>query len=77
MDIQKQLDDLLANNPQLQEHVTKLWYVPSGSPVPPDVTHTLSLASAKSIERHLLIGVVATPKTVLLLDTLLAMVATQ
>jgi hypothetical protein len=77
MDIQAALDQLLASNPDLQHYVTKLWYVPEGTVPPPDTTHVLRLSSAASAERHLTIGVVATAKLAVILETLLALVATQ
>lgn len=77
MDIQAQLDKLLADNPDLQKYVTKLWYIPDGDTAPADVTHTLRLGSQSSIERHLTIGLVATPQFAVILETLLALAATQ
>ena len=77
MDIQAQLDELLAQNPDLQQYVTKLWYVPDGAPVPADVTHTLVLRSQTAAERHVTVGAVCTPKGVALLELFLALAATQ
>lgn len=77
MDIQQALDDLLASNPDMQQYVEKLWYVPDGTPPPPGTTHTLVLRSATAGERHLTVGVVATAKLAVILDVLLALAATQ
>jgi hypothetical protein len=77
VDIQKTLDDWLAGNPAAQKYVSKLWYVPDGQPVPADVTHTIRLASQLSPERALTIGLVVLPEFALVLDALLAMIATQ
>lgn len=77
MDIQQRLDELLASNPDMQEYVTKLWYIPEGTTPPEDTTYVLYLGSAASIERHITVGVVATAKLAVILDVLLAMVATQ
>jgi hypothetical protein len=77
VDIQEKLDEVLASNPDMQQYVEKLWYVPEGTAPPPGTTHVLRLASAVAPERHLTVGVVATPKLAVILDLLLAMVATQ
>lgn len=77
IDIQAQLDKLLADNPELQKYVTKLWYVPEGQPMPPDCTHKLRLNAASSQERAISVGVVGTPQFTVILDMLLSMVATQ
>jgi len=77
VDIQAQLDAWLAESPDAQKYVTKLWYVPGGTLPPADVTHTIRLASIMSAERHLTIGLVVKPQYAALLDVLLAMVATQ
>lgn len=77
IDIQAKLDEFLASNAALQKYVTKLWYVPQGEQPPPEVTHTIRLNSVASPERSLVIGLVVKPEFALLLDTLLAMVATR
>jgi hypothetical protein len=77
MDIQAQLDQWLADNPAAQQYVLKLWYLHEGEPLPPGVTHTLSLSSVASLERRLGIGLVVKPEFALVLDGFLALVATQ
>lgn len=77
MDIQQQLDELLANNPDLQQYVTKFWYVRDGETPPADVTHTLVLRSMTAGERHVTVGAVCTPKGMALLELFLALAATQ
>ena len=77
MDIQEQLDQLLADNPDLQQYVTKLWYVRDGQVLPDDVTHTLVLRSVTAGERHVTVGAVCTPRGVALLELFLALAATQ
>jgi hypothetical protein len=77
VDVQEHLDNWLESNPGAQKYVTKLWYIPMGTPVPSDVTHVARLASAKSAERSLTVGLVVKPQYAAALDMLLAMVATQ
>lgn len=77
INVQEQLDKWLEGNLEAQKYVTKLWYIPSGSKPPADVTHVVRLASAKSVERSLNIGLVVKPQYAAMLDMLLAMVATQ
>lgn len=77
IDIQAKLDELLAGNPDVQQYITKVWYVPEGQPVPPDVTQIVTVASVTSADRVLRLGVVMVPKYAALIDMLLAMVVTQ
>ena len=77
IDIQAELDRLLAENPDAQQYVTKLWYLPAGTAPSADVTHVVAVASATSAERQLRIGCVVVPKYAALVDALLAMIATQ
>lgn len=77
MDIQKMLDAWLAGNPSAQKYVSKLYYVKEGQPLPKDATHSLRLGSATSVERHLLIGAVVKPPYSVLIDVMLAAIATQ
>ena len=80
IDIQAKLDEWLAANPDAQKYVSKLYYLPGlpgTTPLPADVTHTIRLGSAISIERALLIGLVVLPQYAVVLDALLAMLVTQ
>ena len=77
VDIQTQLDEWLANNPDAQQYVSKLYYVPEGATPPAEVTHVLRLQSEASPERALTIGVVVVPRYAAMLDVLLALIATQ
>lgn len=77
MDIQAMLDQLLANNPQIQKYITKLYYVPEGQKPPQDATHTVTVASAKSVERRIMIAAVVKAQYALLVDAILALVGTQ
>lgn len=76
-DIQARLDQLLADNPQAQKYIAKLYYVPGGSKPPADTTHTLTLGSQLSVERHLMIGIVVKLPYSALVEALLALVGTQ
>ena len=51
IDVQAQLDAWLEGNEAAQKYVSKLWYLPEGEPAPPDVTHTIRLASIVAAER--------------------------
>jgi hypothetical protein len=77
VDIQKKLDDWLANNPSAQKYVSKLYYVRSGDDVPDDATQTVTVASAQADARALQIAAVCLPEFAAFLDMLLALVATQ
>jgi hypothetical protein len=76
VDVQKKLDEWLADNPDAQKYVTKLWYIPGGTTPPADVTHTVRLQSVASNERHLMVGLVVKPQYAALIDVMLAMLAT-
>lgn len=73
VDIQQKLDDALAGSEEAQKYIDKVWYVPSGSPVPPAVTHNLVLTSARNTDDSLHLGIVANDKTAALADVLLAL----
>jgi hypothetical protein len=77
MDIQQKLDAWLEENPDAQQYITKLYYVPDGAQVPADATHSVRLSSRQSAERALLIAAVVVPEFAVFLDALLAMIATQ
>jgi hypothetical protein len=77
VDVQAKLDEWLESNPAAQKYVSKLWYIPTGNPPPPEVSHTLVLRSTTSAERALTIGLVVKPEFAAMLDAILAMLATQ
>jgi hypothetical protein len=77
MDIQTKLDEILEQNPDLQKYVSKLYYLPDDADIPSDVTHVLALASASSLERRLQIGAVVIGQYAVLLESLLALIATS
>jgi hypothetical protein len=78
MDIQKFLDEKLAENPEAQKYVEKLWYIPHGEAPPPEVTHTIRLSSVQSpVQREITVGLVVKPPYAAALDALLATAATQ
>ena len=77
IDIQAKLDEWLASNPDAQKYVSKLYYVPSGGAVPEDATHVIELYSAVAEERTITIAGVVVPQYAVMLDALLALVATQ
>jgi hypothetical protein len=76
MDIQQKLDEWLAANPDAQQYVSQLYYVPEMARLPEDATHVVRLASAPAPERQVTIAAVVVPKYAVVVDLLLAMVAT-
>lgn len=76
MDIQTQLDEWLANNPDAQKYITALYYVPDGGTIPATATHVLRLNSATSLDRALTVALDVKPEFAVMLDALLAMIAT-
>lgn len=76
MDIQQYLDKWLAENPEAQKYVSKLWYQPEGQNPNPATTHTFRIASVRSDQRALTVGLVVKPEFAAALDALLAMIAT-
>jgi hypothetical protein len=77
IDIQQLLDSFLESNPEAQQYISKLWYLPADQPPPPDVTDTLRLQSQTAADRAMTIGLVLYPQYALMLDALLALIATQ
>ncbi len=77
IDIQAQLDAWLEGNQAAQKYVSKLWYLRDDEPPPPDVTHTIRLASILAADRALVIGIAVVPPYAVMLDAILALVATQ
>jgi hypothetical protein len=63
IDVQTTLDDWLEDNPEAQEYVSKIYYVPDGAEIPRDVTHMNRLTSVAHPTLELRLGVVATAKT--------------
>jgi hypothetical protein len=77
VNIQDALDNWLAENPDAQKYVSKLYYVAEGTEVPADATHKVRLSSMLSEERQLTIAAVVLPQFAAFLDMILAMIATQ
>lgn len=77
IDIQQLLDSFLESHPEAQQYVSKLWYLPEGTTPPLDVTHTIRLQSLTATDRAISIGLVVYPQYALMLDALLALIATQ
>lgn len=77
LDVQQKLDDWLAEHPDVQKYVSKLWYIPEGSEAPPECTHKLRLSSLLSPERALTVGIVVVGEFAVFVDAILAMIATQ
>lgn len=74
VDVQTTLDHWLANNPEAQEYVMKLYYVPDGAAIPPAVTHVNRVTSVARPDLELRIGVVATPNTAAVANILLGLI---
>jgi len=72
VDVQQTLDEWLANNPEAQKYVTKIYYVPEGAAIPRAVTHLNRLTSVDHPDLDLRLGVVATARTAAIADVILA-----
>jgi hypothetical protein len=77
MDFQKYLDEWLAERPEAQKYVSKLYYVPEGQQPPADATHKGRVSSLASAERAVTVAAVAKPEFVVVFDMILAMLSTQ
>lgn len=74
IDVQNTLDAWLAENPEAQQYVRKLYYVPEGAEIPRDVTHMNRLTSVAYPMLELRLGVVATPNTEALSNLILGLI---
>jgi hypothetical protein len=74
IDVQTTLDDWLANDPEAQQYVRKLYYVPDGADIPHAVTHMNRLTSLAHPDLELRLGVVATAKTAALANVILGLI---
>jgi hypothetical protein len=74
IDVQNTLDAWLADNPEAQQYVRKLYYVPAGADIPRDVTHMNRLTSVAYPMLELRLGVVATPNTEALSNLILGLI---
>lgn len=74
IDVQNTLDTWLAENPEAQLYVRKLYYVPDGAEIPRDVTHMNRLTSIAYPNLELRLGVVATPNTAAVSNLILALI---
>ena len=78
MDIQQKLDELLAQNTEAQKYIEKLWYIPPGESMPPEVTQTIKLSSASApMQREITVGMVVKAPYSMALEAVLATAATQ
>jgi hypothetical protein len=74
IDVQTTLDDWLASDPDAQQYVSKIYYVPEGAEIPRDVTHMNRLTSVTHPDLELRLGVVATVKTAALSNLILGLI---
>lgn len=74
IDVQQTLDDWLAKNPEAQQYVTKIYYVPEGAEVPRDVTHMNRLTSVWHPDLELRLGVVATIHTAAFANVIMGLI---
>lgn len=59
--LQKLLNDWLADHPEYQQYLEKIYYVPAEGAMPEDTTHTLVGTSARTAEALILALVVKPP----------------
>jgi hypothetical protein len=74
IDVQGTLDTWLEGNPEAQKYVRKIYYVPEGAEIPPDVTHMNRLTSAHHLDLELRLGVVATAETTAIANVMLGLI---
>jgi hypothetical protein len=74
IDVQNTLDAWLADNPEAQQYVRKIYYVPDGAAIPRDVTHMNRLTSIAYPNLEFRLGVVATPNTEAVANLVLSLI---
>jgi hypothetical protein len=74
IDVQGTLDTWLEGNPEAQKYIRKIYYVPEGAEIPPDVTHMNRLTSAHHLDLELRLGVVATAETTAIANVILGLI---
>jgi hypothetical protein len=74
IDVQGTLDEWLADNPDAQQYVMKLYYVPAGADIPPAATHMVRCTSIDEPDLELRLGVVATPNTTAIANVILGLI---
>lgn len=74
IDVQATLDKWLADNPEAEPYVSKIYYLPDGVDMPRDVTHMNRLTSMDHPDLDLRLGVVATAKTAALANVILGLI---
>jgi hypothetical protein len=72
VDVQNTLDEWLANNPDVRQYVTKIFYLPDGAEIPRAVSHLNRLTSVDHPDLDLRLGVVATLSTTAIANVILA-----
>lgn len=70
MDIQAEIDTLLAKNPKVLEYVEWVKYVPQGQKLPEGTSHTLKLAAVSGAD--VIVALKVKPLYAVLADALLA-----
>jgi hypothetical protein len=74
IDVQATLDQWLDDNPEAQQYVSAIYYVPDGAEIPRDVTHMNRLTSVAHPDLELRLGVVATASTAALANVILELI---
>jgi hypothetical protein len=74
IDVQQTLDNWLEDNPDAELYVRKIYYLPEGAEIPPEVTHMNRLTSVARPDLVLRLGVVATARTAALADVILSLI---
>jgi len=74
IDVQATLDKWLADTPEAEPYVSKIYYLPDGVEIPRTVTHMNRLTSVDHPDLDLRLGVVATPKTAAIATVILGLI---
>lgn len=74
IDVQGTLDEWLADNPEAQKYVMKVYYVPAGADIPRATTHMVRTTSVDAPDLELRLGVVATPNTTAIANVILGLI---
>jgi hypothetical protein len=74
IDVQGTLDEWLADNPEAQKYVLKIYYVPAGADIPLATTHMVRTTSVDAPDLELRLGVVATPNTTAIANVILGLI---
>jgi hypothetical protein len=77
IDVQTTLDEWLEENPEAQQYVSKIYYLPDGANIPRDVTHLTRVTSVWRPDLELRLGVVATVETAAVANVILGLLERQ